>query len=638
MVLSLRATTASGAGGSQVLLALEAIKSDNGRRAAFEAMFRAREGSGVPSDFSVGIGALSSSKWQPPTPPPTPPPPGDASSGDGAAIGGSVFAVLLVGAAAAAFVGKRRRWFGAASARAPSSKSDGSLHAIEMGAVSPMTQNPGFGGGGSDDNDDDCAAVVGVGAAVGAAMAVGLVVACHLPVISGIATIALQLKTLYDKQLGGPANAAAMSKWATHLAAVMKQLPPELNASATAIATDVKEHLDAMLIDVRAYDRQGKLRQWMTSVKCREQQQDAQAHMHRLLSALQLGVAGESLAQQIKQMDVALGIDAKVDALLQQSQRRSEQEERQHMRDRAASAFAIARRDVQVQLDAVLGRGGAATVYKAQFHGDTVAAKVVDLHGRSIAEQGQIAEAVHRELALMTRLQHKRIVRVLGMCECRDKQQLIMLMDLAEGGTLRALLDSSAAPIDVGRAAALMHDTAVGLAFLHSKKVLHRDVKSLNLLLDGEGRVLVSDFGISKSSSNATTTVGGAAGGGLKGSMPWLAPEHIQSRPFTQACDVYGFGIVVWEVLSRQVPWAGCDPAQIIYAVTSGQRPPLDAVHASYPAPLVALMQECWAHDAAERPSFADIASRLGTLVPKTAPARSSKAPRWSKSSWFSKK
>ena len=79
-----------------------------------------------------------------------------------------------------------------------------------------------------------------------------------------------------------------------------------------------------------------------------------------------------------------------------------------------------------------------------------------------------------------------------------------------------------------------------------SKNVLHHDLKSDNLLLDANGRVKVSDFGISKHTSNRTTTVGGGGVGAVKGSIPWMSLEHIQGRPFTQACDIYAYGVVMY--------------------------------------------------------------------------------------------
>ena len=94
-----------------------------------------------------------------------------------------------------------------------------------------------------------------------------------------------------------------------------------------------------------------------------------------------------------------------------------------------------------------------------------------------------------------------------------------------------------------------------------------------------------------------------------------MSLEHIQGRPFTQACDIYAYGVVMWEIMSRKVPWEGSNQMQVGFAVvTEGKRPPLDAVHSCYPTECVELMQECWATDAAARPTFVEIMERISSI------------------------
>jgi tRNA A-37 threonylcarbamoyl transferase component Bud32 len=375
--------------------------------------------------------------------------------------------------------------------------------------------------------------------------------------------------------------------------------------------------MEDMLAAAEQRAAQATIVQYAGSAACKAQQRAAQAELARLLPLLQLGMAGAALQHQVETMEQLVRTDAKIDEILDQSKHRSKAEDRQHLRSRTASAFSIPRDDFQLKLDQELGRGANATVYRAIYDHDVVAAKVVNLRGISIAAMSTIADDMNHELALMAKLSHKRIVRVFGICEDLGENQIIMLMDLAEGGTMRAMLDTSAAPLDAPLAVKLMHDTAVGMQFLHSKKVLHRDIKSQNLLLDGRGRVLVSDFGISKHQTNATTAA--TTAGSIKGSMPWMAPEALEGEPATAAGDVFGFAVIMWEIMSRQTPWAGKPPHLIMRFVCDKpapqNRPPLDAVDASYPPALVALMRECWAQDAMARPTFADIVGRLGDVL-----------------------
>jgi hypothetical protein len=120
-----------------------------------------------------------------------------------------------------------------------------------------------------------------------------------------------------------------------------------------------------------------------------------------------------------------------------------------------------------------------------------------------------------------------------------------------------------------------------------------------------------------------------------------MSPQALEGEPATKARDVFGFGVVMWEVMSLQTPWEGKELPQIIRAVCDKpppeNRPPLDAISASYPAPLLVLMQECWEQNPAARPSFADIARRLGVLEaahPSTASKEKNQQKKKKKGLW----
>ena len=147
------------------------------------------------------------------------------------------------------------------------------------------------------------------------------------------------------------------------------------------------------------------------------------------------------------------------------------------------------------------------------------------------------------------------------------------------------------------------------MAYFYSKSVEHRDLKSLNVLLDGARRCKVTDFGLSKSESLATAATQATAGGEAKGTPAYMAPELLQHNIFTEKGDVYAYGMIVFEVLTGDTPWSGLNHMQIMMQVCIQKgRPKIDGVA---PADLVALMQRCWDHEPDARPPFAAIKAEL---------------------------
>ena len=214
------------------------------------------------------------------------------------------------------------------------------------------------------------------------------------------------------------------------------------------------------------------------------------------------------------------------------------------------------------------------------------------------------------ELAIMVKLRSPRIVQVFGVVTT-DSSWLGLVVEYCSGGDLRTALDADdAASIDEAQRRIWLSDIAMGLAYLYSKGVEHRDLKSLNVLLDASRRCKVTDFGLSKSESlNTAATQSTMGGGGAKGTPAYMAPELLQSNTFTEKTDVYAYGMIVFEVLAGDTPWSGLNQMQIMMQVCiQKDRPKLDG---GAPADLVALMQRCWDHEPDARPTFAAIKAEL---------------------------
>ena len=135
-------------------------------------------------------------------------------------------------------------------------------------------------------------------------------------------------------------------------------------------------------------------------------------------------------------------------------------------------------------------------------------------------------------------------------------------------------------------------------------------MKTLNVLLDGNARCKVTDFGLSQSDDlNTAATMATAAGNHAKGTPAYMAPELLAENIFSEKADVYAYAIIVWEVLTGGWPWQGLNPMQVGMQILMQKARP--AIPENAPADLASLMTRCWAHEAGERPTFAEVKAEL---------------------------
>eukprot|EP01089_Gocevia_fonbrunei_P014279 TRINITY_DN3876_c0_g5_i1.p1 TRINITY_DN3876_c0_g5~~TRINITY_DN3876_c0_g5_i1.p1 ORF type:complete len:172 (+),score=17.73 TRINITY_DN3876_c0_g5_i1:52-516(+) len=151
-----------------------------------------------------------------------------------------------------------------------------------------------------------------------------------------------------------------------------------------------------------------------------------------------------------------------------------------------------------------------------------------------------------------------------------------------------------------------MIDAAKGMTYLHNSMpvIIHRDLKSHNLLIDLHWRTKVSDFGLSRIAERSVLQTMTSCG-----TPSWTAPEVLRGEKYTESCDVFSYGVVLWECVTRENPHAGLPHFQIVFQVgTQGLRPkiPQDCPHA-----WARLIADCWLDCPEERPSFEEIIDRL---------------------------
>ncbi|KAJ0971118.1 hypothetical protein J5N97_019077 [Dioscorea zingiberensis] len=258
-----------------------------------------------------------------------------------------------------------------------------------------------------------------------------------------------------------------------------------------------------------------------------------------------------------------------------------------------------------------IGQGSYAVVYRGIWHGSDVAIKVY--LGKDYRE-GLLLE-YKKEIAIMKRLRHPNVLLFMGAV-CSPDRLAIVTEFLARGSLFRALHRNIQA-LDRRRRLRMALDVARGMNYLHCRKppIIHRDLKSSNLLVDKNWTVKVGDFGLSclKESTVLTAKSG-------RGTPQWMAPEVLRGEFSSEKSDVYSFGVVLWELMTEAIPWSHLNPLQVVGVVGfMDQR--LELPEGIDPN-VSSIISDCWESDPVRRPSFHELVGRMGELLGLSRPPR----------------
>ncbi|KAM6570565.1 hypothetical protein CsatB_018550 [Cannabis sativa] len=256
----------------------------------------------------------------------------------------------------------------------------------------------------------------------------------------------------------------------------------------------------------------------------------------------------------------------------------------------------------KLNMGEAFAQGAFGKLYRGTYKGEDVAIKILE-RPENDPEKAQLMEQqFQQEVKMLATLRHPNIVRFIGAC--RKPMVWCIVTEYAKGGSVRQFLmkrQSRSVPLKLAVKQAL--DVARGMAYVHELGLIHRDLKSDNLLIFSDKSIKIADFGVARievQTEGMTPETG---------TYRWMAPEMIQHRPYTQKVDVYSFGIVLWELITGMLPFQNMTAVQAAFAVVNkGVRPivPNDCLPV-----LGEIMTRCWDANPDVRPPFTDVVRML---------------------------
>ncbi|KAG6486505.1 hypothetical protein ZIOFF_055081 [Zingiber officinale] len=260
--------------------------------------------------------------------------------------------------------------------------------------------------------------------------------------------------------------------------------------------------------------------------------------------------------------------------------------------------------------------GSHSDLYQGAYCSQEVAIKVLKTECVDENMQREFAQ----EVFIMRKVHHENVVKFIGAC---TKPKLCIITEFMTGGSVYDFLHKKKKTFDLPSLLRVAIDVCNGMNYLHQNNIIHRDLKSANLLMDENEAtrrliglssihmfttyvVKVADFGVArvKPISGVMTAE--------TGTYRWMAPEVIQHKPYDQKADIFSFGIVIWELLTAKLPYQYLTPIQAaVGVVQQGLRPTIPNTHPK----LAELLERCWKQDPADRPDFSEILEILQLIA-----------------------
>ncbi|XP_076927777.1 serine/threonine-protein kinase 52-like [Bidens hawaiensis] len=269
----------------------------------------------------------------------------------------------------------------------------------------------------------------------------------------------------------------------------------------------------------------------------------------------------------------------------------------------------------------VIGRGSFGVVHKGSYKGQTVAVKILDFGNTRVTKAMMecMKNDFMKEACLWQHLDHPNVTKMIGATmsmktnssnknkKSKTESNCCIVSELVKGGSLRSyLFKNREKKLHLKTVIQFALDIANGLSYLHSKKIIHRDVKPDNILIDNNNKIKLADFGESVYEPLELFIMSDEIG-----TWGYMAPEVVSRKPYGHKCDVYGFGICLWEIYCCDVAYT-YDLENIPANIYKDIRP---TIPVNCPRSLARLIEQCWDTDPKKRSEMKDVVVELEDII-----------------------
>ncbi|KAI3429987.1 Protein kinase domain-containing protein [Psidium guajava] len=276
-------------------------------------------------------------------------------------------------------------------------------------------------------------------------------------------------------------------------------------------------------------------------------------------------------------------------------------------------------------IKSVIARGTFGTVHRGVYDGQDIAVKLLDWGEegqRTEAEIASLRAAFTQEVAVWHKLDHPNVTKFIGATMGSSDLQIqtdngpismprnicCVVVEYLPGGALKSyLIKNSRRKLAFKVVVQLALDLARGLSYLHSQKIVHRDVKTENMLLDKTRTLKIADFGVARVEASNPNDMTGETG-----TLGYMAPEVLNGNPYNRRCDVYSFGICLWEIYCCDMPYPDLSFSEMTSAVVRQNLRP--DIPRCCPGSLANVMKRCWDANPDKRPEMDEVVSLLEAI------------------------